>query len=347
MQTPLVRFCLNNYKAIRNACIDIQGITLLTGPSGSGKSTLLNFVSKGFTCLFLYESMAQEEALNKLKEVFEDLFRIISSHTNLRIRKSMADPSRRKAYPKKYREKLLNDLQNLYDKEYPVIEQRVDGKRISSRKIYRNVEQDGEYALKSIRKIVCPDVPYETLEFPDLLRYVREYCEETVVTEEKRINERVSDYLPDVFWKLYRQEVEEQDFKIYQNDQLIASTGISAVGKIDVISKIYDMSRTDSRPVLDYQGASDYFTDNTWFKDKNRYTPDEATEEIRAYLHTILRGKVSIEEIYSDKSPNRKLPPVLAYKRDDGAVILPNKCETGLKTFLLFSRMLEGGLINE
>lgn len=69
-------YSLSDYRAVKKAKIEIDGITVLTGENGRGKSTLSRVLYDITKVLTEYELLIDREAIKKIKEVVSSLRRI-------------------------------------------------------------------------------------------------------------------------------------------------------------------------------------------------------------------------------------------------------------------------------
>ncbi|MCM1066642.1 MAG: ATP-binding protein [Muribaculaceae bacterium] len=72
-------FELNDYHAVKKACITIDGLTVLSGINGSGKSTVARWLHNIVKILNEYDSMVEQEAIEELQMFMSGMRRVVNN----------------------------------------------------------------------------------------------------------------------------------------------------------------------------------------------------------------------------------------------------------------------------
>lgn len=324
-------FSLQNYHAIKEAHIDIDGLTVLAGINGSGKSTLSRWLYYLTNAMHEFEHFQKNEYVNALVRVVNQVARVLRSDNM----SSKYDNYREKilAFKKEnaFEEAKLVDLfvafllQAENDlKKYVTSASPSMIKRLS---YYLTGKDDTEE--KDINDVVQTYISNINLAFQDRLEVLH-----------KTISSRSLLDLEDVIANEYEQyEGMPKDMSLFEEGFNLFEEG-RFTPPIALNKAIY----VDSPMVL---SEIDYKEDCLWGRFKkllfetNNATFQTDEKNIQVSIQSIIGGKVKLKKDdigYSEE---------LHFLANDGVDIRIEEAATGIKSFAYISRLLENGWLDK
>jgi predicted ATP-dependent endonuclease of OLD family len=335
MSTSEIKVITHGFRAISNAEVIIDGITVVAGENGSGKSTLSKLL------YYLYKTAADYEAL-----VARDLrFRLRPVDRFIEI--ALSD-IRSLSRERNTREE-FEELRHLREYSFSVDEVamtkwtdliRKIGNNYSSQKSlfedsYRNPRFGNRlrFIVKDILKDYSVDDENEGIPFEKIAVLTRRLFQEAI----DKIKLRPTELLVAELEGLYSEGSLPEVFEVYEfGEQIMSLTKKSLAIPYLVQNAIY----IDTPMVL----GIDY-SDNTYWDDLNelllkkgkQINTGELTNKIR---NEILSGDVALRD-------NGLSTSDFTFKRDDGSVFQLLECATGVKAFGIIQLLLKNGSIND
>lgn len=326
---------INNVRAIQEAEIELNGITVLAGENGCGKTTLskllygfiktsTNFDSALFNIyaakISILTSLLEEMLPRNIKNDYENDGKISIFDSDRSVLRFLRDYNYN---AEKFLEEQIIPRINIVRETYK--EKILDGKNVGFKRLIKLYE-------KYCRKIDAKNVG-ELLE--DYESYVNELVKEISELRTARnlkvFNAQISKYFEESTDK-WNYSVKEYGLDLIdkKTQSVILQKSFSDVIYIDVPT-IFD---------LDYNQSGDRTTISQDLR-KELYASKEyeVNEEISAIIEDVLNGKISKEtDLFSR---------IFTYTPKDGKAIPLSQAASGLKCFAVLERLYANGCLGE
>lgn len=317
---------LSNYRAVKNATIKIDGITVLAGENGSGKSTLSRFLYYIVKVLSEYEVLIDQTAKQELNQI---LYRM--ERANLLMRYDSHHISYRELREHLWDEQMTDVAANMLE----VIEK-------FGVKIKEAVAKSEDSELLKTRLSTLFRLELEKEQMADtdtlvdlivskLIAHVSEIEDEAEKKKRERsietfrdLSYRVSDNLDNGTVNL---SFEEDGVELLQEDHFNPTLNLNRV----IYYRTYEL--------MDYLDNSSEFHDYLEKPVEGKLTDEEKL--VAKLLRDVLGGEAVLSE--DDVMPIKQLH----FKRKDGLDISLKQAATGLVSFSFLQRLLENGYFKE
>lgn len=317
---------LSNYRAVKNATIKIDGITVLAGENGSGKSTLSRFLYYIVKVLSEYEVLIDQTAKQELNQI---LYRM--ERANLLMRYDSHHISYRELREHLWDEQMTDVAANMLE----VIEK-------FGVKIKEAVAKSEDSELLKTRLSTLFRLELEKEQMADtdtlvdsivskLIAHVSEIEDEAENKKRERsietfrdLSYRVSDNLDNGTVNL---SFEEDGVELLQEDHFNPTLNLNRV----IYYRTYEL--------MDYLDNSSEFHDYLEKPVGGKLTDEEKL--VAKLLRDVLGGEAVLSE--DDVMPIKQLH----FKRKDGLDISLKQAATGLVSFSFLQRLLENGYFKE
>lgn len=325
----LLRFKIQDYHAVNDADIKLDGITVLAGENGSGKSTLSRWI------YYLVNSMVNFENTRYLK-LFDEL--------NDRITRFY-----RFTPDSEFRNALYSfDVKlNLDGEEFTLYLSRVID--LLQRNILNLLHRDQTSLTRSrIMSLVGikPDTYIDTSDLEDIVlvyfaKFQDEYIEKYRKVQEQVLAKRLDDLYESVAYSYYTTEDFPKHVSLYENEEPLFLEGRFVepylVGKVLYIDSSIPVSQS-ARPDEDAIGQ---ITRNLIH---NSISTEQSPEVKRLLLRItrIINGTISLKEDTRTYRSKKEL----RYRRRDGLDIPLSSAASGIQAIAYLYRLLECGFLD-
>ena len=325
-----IQISIKDYRAVKSADIDLNGITLISGINGSGKSSISRLLYYAFKYANDYESIASNSVMPELRQIG----RLVNNLT-MGLRRGISSVEMRNYYR--------------HAEEANSIEMKIDA-YCAALELFKdfvirnegNLDSNDENALKRIRSIIDDSIldkrRNKDTPLSDMV--------EDVIMKTQGIKEKAQRLSSARGYALYRQtltEILENDLKGVR----IAEYGVPFVGKdvsvVPVLNYIQQSVYIDT-PMIVGMNRYVWYPIIEYWKDLNDLleipVQKSYSHAINQYIKNVIHGGSYYDDSLSFKG-NMK------YKRDDGLVIDLLDSATGIKSFSLLQTLLRNGVLSE
>lgn len=326
--TP-IQISIKDYKAVKSAEIDLNGITVISGINGSGKSSISRLLYYAIKYANDFESIVD----NFLKPELTSIDRLIQSSMT-GIRRGVATV----------------DIWNYYKAA------------TESNSLNEKIESYSA-ALKALKEYVIRHEHTTDHNTANSLNRLRNIIEESVLNKKDISNTSLSELIDDVINIL--SEIKRQadnisanrDYNLYKNnlteileDDLrnvrITEYGVPLFGKgatsVPILNYIQEVVYIDTPMVVGMNRNMGYPHLEYW-RDLNEVLERPAKKSFSVNLNNAIKDIIKGGS-YFDDEPSFK--GNLKYKRDDGLTIDLIDSATGIKSFSLLQTLLRNGTIS-
>ena len=325
-----IQVSIKDYKAVKSAEIDLNGITLISGINGSGKSSISRLLYYAFKYANDYESIASNTVVSELRQIG----RLVNNLT-MGLRRGVSSAEMRNYY--RHAED-ANSIEVKIDAYCAALE-------LFKEYVVRNessLDSNDENVLKRIRSIIDDSILDKRSNKDTSLSVMIE----DVIRKTQGIKEKVLGLSSARGYSLYRQnltEILESDLKGVR----ISEYGVPFVGKevsnVPVLSYIQQAVYIDT-PMIVGMNRHIWIPVMEYWKDLNDLleipVQKSYSHSINQYIKDVIHGGSFYDDSLSFKG-NMK------YKRDDGLVIDLLDSATGIKSFSLLQTLLRNGVLSE
>jgi len=330
MNMSPIQVSIKDYKAVKSAEIDLNGITLISGINGSGKSSISRLLYYAFKYANDYESIASNTVVSELRQIG----RLVNNLT-MGLRRGVSSAEMRNYY--RHAED-ANSIEVKIDAYCAALE-------LFKEYVVRNessLDSNDENVLKRIRSIIDDSILDKRSNKDTSLSVMIE----DVIRKTQGIKEKVLGLSSARGYSLYRQnltEILESDLKGVR----ISEYGVPFVGKevsnVPVLSYIQQAVYIDT-PMIVGMNRHIWIPVMEYWKDLNDLleipVQKSYSHSINQYIKDVIHGGSFYDDSLSFKG-NMK------YKRDDGLVIDLLDSATGIKSFSLLQTLLRNGVLSE
>ena len=335
MQESAIRVKIENFRALSNADIIIDGITLVTGENGSGKSTLSRLLYNLYKTAINYDELVTRELEDKLENIerfidiiLSDLYSVGSDRNTREEFQELRSLTSSPIYlTDEYKERwiyLLEKIANNY-KSQPILFNSSNNINITRNRRLR-------FILMDILEDESLAINNEGVPFNKLVDLINSLFKNAI---------RDSKMRPSLIFKTELQNSFAQQnlpelFEVYEYGETIFSM------KKNNISIPYTVQNTvyiDTPMLIGIdESNNEYWNEtNSLLREKNRLAFSTLDSVIS---NEIINGEIDIED-------NSFAPSDFTYKRLDGAVFNLLDCATGIKSFGILQLLLKNGSLND
>ncbi|MGE9310138.1 AAA family ATPase [Niabella sp. CJ426] len=335
MVTHQLRIKTENFRAISQANIVIDGITVVAGENGSGKSTLSKLLYFFYKTASNYNKLVGRELRYKLRDIERFLeimvsdIHSISNQRNTReeyeelrsLRHGIDDPTEEEMHKWiAFIEKVTNNYYSqpsLFKGDKPI------NPRISNRL---------KYIIRDILGDLIPGIDPDTLPFNLLIKVVRDIFAEAFGKMKSRPTSLFLNELSSVFTDGNLPE----KFEVFEFEEQIVSINTSSLSIPYLIQNVIYIDSPMSLGVVS--------SDNEYWDDLNELLLEKGKSNFSALSEIISRdiisGDVTVDEgtLASDD---------FTFKRSDGSIYNLLDVATGIKSFAILQLLIKNGSLTD
>lgn len=319
-------FGLSDFRAIRSATIENEGITVIAGGNGCGKSTISRTICNLVNIMSHFESFVINEVQASLTESMYGYWRVVMQ---IGPKDIVAQRTSRELYDALQEANGLEGVISAYR---------------NLRKTYDNYLKTGISSMTDAAKIerffVSLHVPIqnsyaETVDYY-LSRLDREYDDLISSAEEtmdKRPKSKLMEYAKsmdtEVISKL-RISLKENDVDLIMSNYFVKPLMLSRAIYVDTPMAVNENAR---------------YTNRSWNSLAHMMTADEKVasntiKKMEMRIRNIIKGEIKTEKDITDEKE-------LHYQRKDGLNILLSNAATGIKAFAYLEKLLVNGFLDD
>ena len=325
------KFLLKHYKAINEASIELNGITVLAGENGAGKSTItrwLYYLVEGVT---RYEDFVYEDFYHDVYSIFRD-FRMILRDTRLMNEELVLLINRWNKLSKTIDYRTTEEVGHLANEAIKVINKFGDF-------LYDNIKQKGHNGNSLIRAMRYLDV--EDIENFDKKQFVEKY--------ESKINAYYDDFANNInnrsvraLFGYIRQHFDRtlkvpKSFEFFEYD-------VSVIKNNSTFGRLLGLRRAiyiDTPMAVGNGGQENQLWENlsTLLEKENNADLDVSIRKMLKRIQHIIHGTIQLKEDVFESS--------MRYVREDQLDIPLIETATGIKSFAYIIRLLQNGYLDK
>lgn len=344
MDTNQIRLRLQNFRAIQDADIILDGITVVAGENGCGKSTISKFLYYTFRLSNEYDKLVTSQLLKGLRRYyyFLDNFQDEISKEINRIR-----PINVYEY-REIDELILNYKHRLYsinrrhNKDESAWIDYIGDLQSFIKRYFTNKDKLRFDRLERILKDVLVEKEnIEDLGFQSLLELLKDRISEQF--EQARVLKEIkpSNLLIEELGRMLSVDKMPEKYEISEYNSVIISDSENSFIKAHSVQQV---AYVDTPMLVGLDG-----TDIEYWDDLNAILHNDPKEELsdkninEVISKEILHGETFKEEVNLHAGVTDKF----VYKREDGSEFNLLDCATGVKSFAILQMMLKSGFLNK
>lgn len=323
-------FSIQNYHAIKEAQIDIDGLTVLAGINGSGKSTLSRWLYYLTNAMSEFEPIQKRYFINSLAREIEKVIRLfrpdpMGSKYNSYKEKMLAYKSE-----DKYDETQLKDLFDSF-----VLQAEDD--------LQKYIEHLTPVKERRLSYYLLDEDKPKSQSYVDSIQNFISNCYELYQLGIKDLDEKLESHLLTDLEEVIQDEYEQ--YSGLPNTIMLYEEGIPLIGNGSFMSPL-SLRRAiyvDSPMILsDIEDSAS----GLWgrfrkllYSENNHASANN--EKLQISIQSVIGGKIASEEDIFGYSQE------LHYLANDGVDIRIEEAATGIKSFAYISRLLENGWLDK
>ena len=347
-----LRLEISDFRAIGNADIILDGITVIAGENGSGKSTISKLLYHTFKVSKDFDIIIIEQLKRKLQPVSSNLKSLMKEYSFLLNEKEEQVQRVNEIFYHSLSEMSDNDFSlELYitaiDESTELIKSIIDDINNSdfvTRMMTMYNFRKGENHAERIRKILIDCLPInlrsdvESAELDGIIDYLKNYIKGIYEINAQLIEKRSVVELDNKLDRVFEKNSLKDNFKLYEHG-------------IEVIDREYDrlmiLNLVNETVYIDTPmsiGLPNTGKNYHW-DDLNKLLMVESTSVHFDELYHILPDQVMHGNVYFEKKDvyrNR-----FTFQRNDGTEFNLLECATGVKSFAILQMLLKNGVLNE
>lgn len=332
------RFRINNYHAIKEADISLDGVTVLAGPNGSGKSTISKWLYYVVNIATEYDRFLLLEFYHDIRLVLQQFSRVYREMWNVRTETANARNAMRQNI-----ESLENEESLTFD-SLPEYAERflmfVDDFAQQLDAFYKD-EQIADYRKKRISNYLEIDASE-----PLYAQAASSFCEKTRQQVDLMVKHLYANRKTRSM-KKFMTFLREQ---LLEDDELPQGLSLEEDGvEILMEKQIGELMNVEKAIYIDTPmvfETEDFLNNIFWVKLRqlmlsSNDNTGKQPKMILARIADILNGRIKVKEgLFGNKE--------LFYERSDGRLELPlDKIATGMKTFAYLFQLLKNGHLDD
>ena len=339
MENVQINIKIKNIRAIKNANIILDGITVISGENGSGKSTISKLAYNLLKTSIEFDKIVDKKLNTELRNMYRtldqltrDLSYLVGNDEYLKIRNSFRRIYRSGSQLSLFKED--NSILNVIDYLIDLFEEISKGKDTSSSSIKR---------LDRINRILRDSFYSEKVEedssITELLNGLKTLVNNSIKKTSKLKETRPISILNEKLDEAFSDAPIGKTFNIYEY-------GIPIIDrtnkKLIPIHTIQNVAYIDTPMIigLELNGERAHWNDiNNLLLNKSINKINKSNNEIDSiFKEDVLKGDINIDDKeISDKT--------FTYKRNDGEEFDLLECATGLKSFAILQMLYKNGFL--
>lgn len=331
---------MREFRAIREADIILNGITVVAGENGSGKSTLSQFLYYVFKVSNEYELLISQELKTQLREVHSFL-RDIGLEMSVEGRKieykKLIPTDMKLPFTVDGEEKWVETIDAVFGAYIFSDKEKKEFRKITTRRLYRLMSILADILDFDDKKEDTTEL--SNLSMVELLRQLKDYVHKCFAEANRKVEERPAGQLKNMLKKAFSTHTLPERYEVLEFGVPI----ISEKNRIERVHSIRQVAYIDTPMLLGVSSNKySYWNDTNAFLKKGG--PDRSDNFIYSVISSQIVGGEAYYENYGDNSlfGNRFI-----YRRDDGSEFDLLDCATGVKSFAMLQILLRNGFLNK
>lgn len=371
MINRLINLEVQQFRAIQNANIDLNGITVVAGENGCGKSTLSKLLYNTIKISHNYDAIIKQRLNQELKDIINALYSTLRdvSLDNYHI-ETAEDKSENKIdnrwVNRTSRRALIiksdEDIFDYRDRIFTYIEQVENYLQIRLNQYYHNrqinihtslFDEDdlSRYNKYPSRMDRILKLMYNTVYNNDdeissnsnvdtLFSSLRSKIDEAVQKANNRLDYRPISCFLDELSSAFSQNIDNIRFNLYELDSPIIDWTHEMLNPTNLVQ---DCVYIDTPMAIGHQYSSDLYWDD--LSDTLRQSKPIFNNNIISEINSTIADSniISGQVFYDDNMINNGF----AYKRNDGHIFDLEECATGIKSFGILQMLLQNGILSK
>ena len=339
---------IKNFRAIRNAEISLNGITVVAGENGSGKSTISKLLYQIYKTSNDYESIVKLDSYSKMRPHLEkivEIERLISTYTyrtassfdsveNLELHFYLV-LTNNGFFPENLKDKLMSSVNKLKNEA-----ERIEGKRLPA--FQRRLS-------RYIQSLTTTNGKFDSLNYIEQVFWVLDSLYNNVAKELEQLGsfleKRPITILNNTIKSCFNSSSLPKELELSEHSSPLIDRELKRLDKSIFVKKQIYIDTPMS------VGVSIYVNESTFshWRDLNGYlgvdfkhsasTKNNST--LRLLEDSILHGSIELGE------DNLFISEKFIYKRKDGLEINLLDCATGLKSFAILQLLYKNGTLGK
>lgn len=335
MSTPQIRIKTENFRAISNADLIIDGITVVAGENSSGKSTLSKIIYFFYKTASNYNSLVSKELKFKLKDI-ERFFEIILSD----IHSTSKERNTREEFEEiRNLRRSLNDLQDEDLSKWILFVQKIENNYYSQPSLFKEsyplnprINNRLRFIIKDILNDKSSNLESNTLPFNLVTRFLEEKFQEAFDKIKLRPTSLFLEALKSVFGDGELPKV----FEVFEFEEQIASLKKSSLSIPYLVQNVIYIDTPMSIGIED--SDVEYWEDlNELLHKKGKTSFSDLSKMIS---EQVISGDVSLDDRPISISD-------FTYKRSDGTTFNLLDVATGVKSFAILLLLIKNGSLSD
>lgn len=371
MINRLINLEVQQFRAIQNANIDLNGITVVAGENGCGKSTLSKLLYNTIKISHNYDAIIKQRLNQELKDIINALYSTLrdvslanyngeveGDKSENKIDNRWVNRANRRVLIIKpdedifeYRDRLFTHIEQVETYIQDRLNRYYNDHQIDIRTSLFEEDKPSRYnkyplrvdrIVKLIYNAINSDSDSEisNTDIDVLLSTLRSKIDEAVQKANARLDYRPISCFLDELSSAFSQNIDNIKFNLYELDSPIIDWSHEMLNPTNLIQ---DCVYIDTPMAIGHQYSSDLYWDdlsNTLRQSKPIFN-NNIISEINSTIadSNIISGQV----FYDDNAINNGF----TYKRNDGHAFDLEECATGIKSFGIIQMLLQNGILSK
>lgn len=327
----IVTLSIKDFRAVKEADIKLNGITVVTGVNGCGKSTLSKFLYYTFHIANTYEDVVAEELASRLSDIahfIEILQREVASL--MRVLESTE-------YQKTYYIYRQTHIRLSEEEGMLALLHKLESDYTN---LIKRIPPDANTGLQRIINILrnilsLPDVN-STLDFSELMSLLYEHVKKAFASSADLLNKRPVGVLKDALSDVFINSALPKEFEICEYGDLVIGDKSKTVSVIHSVQKV---AYIDTPMILGVTTLGQ----NYWHR-LNDILKGFPRKDFNSRIDNILHSEILQGESNYDEG-ERTIDDKFIFKHDNGSIYNLLECATGIKAFSILQMMLRSGFL--
>lgn len=322
---------IKDFRAIQEARIALNGITVISGENGCGKSTISKLMYHSVKAINEYEEIVYKPLFTFLKKVNDTFINTANEFLSI-------SPGGKNTVIEKITENIysINNIPSIVK----LIKTEAQSLKEAHRSVSKNTDEKGILFINRLKVILAElikDNGYKEKEWDEIIDAIILVVNQGITLSEKAIDKREVNKVIRTIERSFKNEPISSNLNLYEYGVCITDYKINSLLNLSTINKVLYIDTPMAVGLRETNIQHWEYLNETL--QKNEYSSQPEASNVSHFLtDEILNGEASFD--------TKAIFGQFTYRRKDGLLVDLLDCATGIKSFAILQILLKNGYLD-